>query len=212
MWRSGKTYHEIGQTAFEYGDWLSFFICSVNWRTLHLDNIVFHAENKWRGEVLDILDTAEQTLADFLLGNRNDIADMENHILPMFEITDKNTDIKEPNFLFRVSAFDYTFFLPSQNAYYVCANLAGVLIFTVVRRGDNDVWDNTFVNLIGGSIDQPPVHITSPLMRDIVELLNECSATKMSQKQVDRIIQTLKNNPEADQSKAMQYRKMDEIH
>jgi 5-methylcytosine-specific restriction endonuclease McrA len=29
-------YHETGQTAFQYEDWLSYFICSVNWRTLHL--------------------------------------------------------------------------------------------------------------------------------------------------------------------------------
>lgn len=204
-----EPYHETGQTSFVYEEWLSYFICSVNWRTLHLDNIDFHSEKKWGSEVLDILDTAERTLADFLLGKRDDIASMENHILPMFEITDTNTDIKEPNFLFRISAFDYTFFVPPQNAYYVCANLAGVLIFTVISRGDKDVWDNTIVNLNGGSINQPPVHITSPLMPDMMKLLSTSISTDMSQKQIDKIVQTLEKNPDVGNAKAMQYREMD---
>ena len=204
-----EPYHDTGQTSFVYEEWLSYFICSVNWRTLHLDNIGFHSEKKWVSEVLDILDTAEKTLADFLLGERYDIANMENHILPMFVITDTNTDLKEPNFMFRVSAFDYTFFVPSQNAYYVCANLAGVLIFTVISKGDNDVWENTLVNLNGGTINQPPVHITSPLMPDMVKHLNESISTEMSQKQIEKIIETLEKNPDASNAKAMQYRKMD---
>jgi hypothetical protein len=134
---------------------------------------------------------------------------MENHILPMFEITDTNTDLKEPNFLLRICAFDYTFIVPPQNAYYVRANMAGVLIFTVISRGMNDVWDNTIVHLYGGSINQPPVHITSPLMPDMMKLLNRSISTEMSQKQIDKIIQTLEKNPDAGNAKAMQYRNMD---
>jgi hypothetical protein len=127
----------------------------------------------------------------------------------MFEISQAYSQLDEPNFLFRISAFDYTFFVPSLNAYYVCANLAGVLIFTVISRGENDVWENTIVNLSGGSINQPPVHITSPLMPNMVELLSRSIETEMSQKQKDKTIQTLKNNPDAGNAKAMQYRKMD---
>lgn len=203
-------YHETGTTSFQYGDWLSYFICSVNWRTLHLDNIQFHSQGKWGSDALAVLDTAEKTLADFLLGRRDDIAAMENHILPMFVITRTSSPLEQPNLLFRVSAFDYTFFQPSLNAYYVCANLAGILIFTVIRRGKNDVWDNTIVHLNGGSIDQPPVHVTSPLMPDMMKLLGSCNETEMSEKQKDKIIQTLESNPDAAHAKAVQYRKMDD--
>jgi hypothetical protein len=61
----------------------------------------------------------------------------------------------------------------------------------------------------GGVINQPPVHIKSPLMTDIIELLSRCEQFKISQKQKNKIIQTLKNNPDAVDSKAIQYRNMD---
>ena len=202
-------YHETGQTVFKYEGWLSYFICSVNWRTLHLDNVGFHSDEKWGKEVLGILDSAERTLADFLLDKRGDIGSLENHILPMFEITGSNADLGEPNFLFRISAFDYTFFVPPQNAYYVCANLAGVLIFTIISKGQNDIWDNTIVNTGGGTINQPPVRISSPLIPDMVKLLIRSIAADMSQKQIDKIIQTFEKNPDAGDAKAAQYRRMD---
>ena len=186
-----KPYHETGTTSFHYGDWLSYFICSVNWRTLHLDNIDFHSQKKWKNGELEVLDSAEKTLADFLIGKRNDIAAMENHILPIFEITQTNSQIEEPNFLFRVSAFDYTVFDPSLNAYYICANLAGILIFTIIRKGENDVWDNTIVHLNGGSINESPVHVSSPLMSHMMKLLISCTKTEISQKQKDKLLQTL---------------------
>ncbi len=106
-----QPYHESGTTSFEYGPWLSYFISSVNWRTLCLDNIDFHSKKKLKDSVLCVLDSAETMLADFLLGERQDIGDMENHIIPMPEITGASPELKdiEPNFLFRVSAFGYTF-------------------------------------------------------------------------------------------------------
>lgn len=79
-----EPYHESGTTSFTYGPWLSYFISSVNWRTLHLDNIGFHSEKKLTNDALSVLDDAETMLADFLLEKRSDIGDMENHILPMF--------------------------------------------------------------------------------------------------------------------------------
>ncbi|MBL7188717.1 MAG: hypothetical protein ISS70_20520 [Phycisphaerae bacterium] len=47
-------------------------------------------------------------------------------------------------------------------------------------------------------------------MPDMIKLLNASTSTDMSQKQIDKIVQTFEKNPEADQSKAVQYRKMDE--
>ncbi len=47
-----EPYHESGTTSFTYGPWLRYFISSVNWRTLHLDNIGFHSKNKWSDDTL----------------------------------------------------------------------------------------------------------------------------------------------------------------
>jgi len=43
----------------------------------------------------------------------------------------------------------------------------------------------------------------------MIELLNRSISTEMSQKQIHKIIQTLKKNTDAGNAKAMQYRKMD---
>ena len=203
-----EPYHESGTTSFAYGPWLSYFISSVNWRTLHFDNISFHSEKKLADNALNVLDKAETMLADFLLGKRVDIGNMKNHILPMFEITDANSPLKEPNFYIRVSALDYTFVDPANNGFYVFANLAGVLIFTVIREGRKDIWKNTFVHQNGGFIKQPQ-RISSPLIYDMVQYLAECSGVKVSQVQKDKIIESLKANPRATQTKAMQFRKLD---
>lgn len=206
-----EPYHESGTTSFTYGSWLSYFICSVNWRTLHLDNIGFHSMKKWPDSVLCVLDDAETILADFLLEKRSDIGNMENHILPMFEITGASPELNdiEPNFLFRVNAFDYSFFDAGLDGFYVFANLAGVLIFTVIRKSKNDVWKNTMVQLGGGVIKQPPVEHKSPLIYNIMEYLIESSNLKVSQIQKDKIIESLKANPQAGQSKAVEYREFD---
>lgn len=204
-------YHESGTTSFAYGPWLAYFISSVNWRTLHLDNIGFHSKKEWPDNVLRILDDAEKLLADFLLGKRPDIGDMENHILPMFQITGASPELDhiEPNFLFRTSAFDFTFIVPGLDGFYVFANLAGVVIFTVIRKGRNDVWENTLVQLGDGFVGQLPVQHESPLMSHIMEFLIECSKVKVSPAQKNRIIESLKANPQAAQSKAAQIRELD---
>ena len=204
-----KPYHESRITSFTYGSWLSYFISSVNWRTLHLDNIGFHSKKEWPDEMLRVLDDAETILADFLLGKRDNIGDMENHILPMFEITSASSQLKEPNFYFRGSAFDYTFFVPADDGFYVCANLAGVLIFTVIRKGRNDIWDNTLVHPNGGFIEQPPVRVSSPIMSNIMDHLIKCSEVKVLQTQKDKIIESLKANTQAAQAKAVQIREFD---
>ena len=205
-----EPYHESGTTSFTYGPWLSYFISCVNWRTLHLDNIEFHLKKEIRATSLSVLDNAETVLADFLLGRRSDIGDMENHILPMDKMTGVSSELKdiEPNFLLRVSASGYTFLVPDLDGFYVFANLAGVLIFTVIRKGKNDIWKNTLVQLGSGSIE-PPVQHKSPLMQDILERLIECSRVEVSQTQKDKIIQSLKANPKAAQAKAVEYRELD---
>ncbi len=201
-------YHESGTTSFEYGSWLSYFISSVNWRTLHLDNIGFRKDHKESLETLSILDDAEKVLADFLMEKRHDIGEMENHIVPMPEITGSDSPLREPNFYFRASAFDYTYIIPSIPAFYVCANLAGILIFTLIRKPKDDVWENTKVELNGGLVREPP-RVNSPLIAHMIQLLAESADVQVSSAQKKRIAEALAANPQAEQAKAFQFRKMD---
>lgn len=206
-----RPYHESGAISFGYGPWLSYFISSVNWRTLHLDNISFHSKGQCLAGDLRILDNAATMLAEFLLDKKPDIGDMENHILPMPQLTHASSELKniEPNFLFRASAFGYTYFVPALKGYYVFANLAGVLIFTVIRKGKNDVWENTLV-LPGGGTIEPPFQHKSPLMQDIMNRLIDCSQIEVSETQKERIRGSFEANAQAARSKAVEYRSWDE--
>ncbi len=204
-----EPYHETGTTSFKYGPWLSYFISSVNWRTLHLDNIGFNSKKELLDEKLRLLKDAETILADFLLGERPDIAKMESHILPMFVITSGDSALEELNFYFRASVFDYTFCSHDVGGCYVCANLAGVLIFTVIQKGENDIWEHTFVEPQGGIIKQPPVRIRSPLMADMAGLLANCWKKDISSVQKDKILRALEANPNAAQAKAVHWRELD---
>ena len=126
----------------------------------------------------------------------------------MFKISHASSPLKEPNFYFRASAFDCTFFDLNSDGFYVCANLAGVLIFTIIRKGRNDIWNNTLVNPNGGFIGGPP-RISSPLIYNMVKLLVECSGIKVSSAQQDKIVESLKANPQAGQAKSVGFRKLD---
>jgi len=204
-----EPYHENSQVSFEYEEWLSRFICSVNWRTLYLDITEYRSKGNISDTALDVLSGAEKILSDFLLGKRDDIGNMENHIVPMFEIQQMNKGIKEPNFLLRTSIFGYTMFYPDLKTCCVCANLAGVLVFTIIRMQTSDVWENTFVNIGGGEISQQPVKIDSPIINDIIKVLDEISFDNISETQKNKILKRIKDNPNAKDSKAAQYREMD---
>lgn len=206
-----KPYQENGIASFAYGPWLNHFISSINWRTLYLDNLGFHAKKEYSEDKLLVLDNAEEILADFLLNKRTDIAEIQNHIFIMAGPMAASPDIRDsrPNVFFRTSAFGYTLFDFGSGGCYIGTNLAGILICTVVRKGKQDIWSNTLVQPSSGLIDGAQ-HISSVLMYDMMQLSIEQAKTKMSKTQLDKIIKTFNANPQDAQSKFFQFRKWDE--
>ncbi len=194
-----------------YGPWMNYFISSVNWRILYLDNRGFHAEGKYAHDELAILDGAERALADYLLGKRNDIGDIENHIFFFEGATDVSAELvpTEPNTFIRSSTFGYVLFILEHEAYYILCNLAGVFIFTLIRKQASDIWENTKVELKGGALSGPQ-RISSPLMNEIMELMKEQSRIKISEKQQKKLAADLAANPQKiQQSKALEFRERD---
>jgi len=183
---------------FEYDKWLSYFITSVNWRNLHEDIEWFQRDRTISDEKLKILITSEQVMKEYLLGTRDNLGEIENHIFFFDRI--KETDNKEiiqngPHVFFRRSVFGYTYITHDPFGIYVYSNLAGILICTIIKATDADNWVNTKVDINHGEI-QMPQNITSPLMNEIFEYMLECRQSKMSDGQKEKLIEKIKSNPE----------------
>ncbi len=80
-------FQEGTQKRFQYDEWLQKFIVSVSWRSLYLDLTDFVSNKIGSAYAISNLATCEQTMRNFLLGQRNDIGNIENHItvFPCFE-------------------------------------------------------------------------------------------------------------------------------
>ena len=68
------------QEQFSYDENLTYFIISLSWRSLYLDLEEFSCDSTFNREVLMIMLRAENIMRDYLLGKRQDISDIQNHI------------------------------------------------------------------------------------------------------------------------------------
>lgn len=185
---------------FQYGKWLNFFISSVNWRNLYLDILGFEKDKSISKEKLDILLENEKILRDYLLGKREDISDIENHIFFFDDIkSTSNNKIAddEPHSFFRHSSFGYTVICNDYNGYYVISNISGILICTILKRATIEEWENTYVEIDSGSFKVQNQKIKSPVMGDIMEHMHESRVAqeKISTEQSERIINAIKKDP-----------------
>ena len=196
---------EVPPLTYE-GSWLYYFITSVTWRALVVD--LPGLRPKWPGEPTQVLETAESTMRRYLLGLVQDIEPIQN----MMFFADRASDVSEdlvhcrPNMMVRCSAFSYAFFIPDANAYYVYANLAGIVVCSVVRRHTDDAWVNTQVFPSGGTLC-PPQRLSGPLGFEFLSTIKSEASASMSGRQEDKIRAHLQRAGEAVRgSKAAQFR------
>jgi hypothetical protein len=185
---------------FQYEEWLNLFISSVNWRNLYLDILAFKENKSISKERLDILIKSEEILRDYLLGKRNDISDIENHIF-FFDDIKSTSDDKivndEPHSFFRHSSFGYTLICNDYNGYYVISNISGILICTILKKATIEEWENTYVKIDSGIFKVQNQKIKSPVMGDIMEYMHESRSAqkKISKEQSDKIVNAIKKDP-----------------
>jgi len=179
-----------------YEGWLYYFITSVTWRALYVDLLELEAEPKWNGEPIAALQSAEALMRDYLLGQREVISPLENHVLFMEQGSECFPELvsARPNLLIRSSAGSHAFFCPAEDWYYVYGNLAGVLVCTVIRYGADDVWKNTKIEPQGGLI-YAPQHISGPVGNQFLNLVRELSQSKMSPRQLLKVRSALDRDP-----------------
>lgn len=162
---SNKIYRPFKENGFngaKYdGDWLHYFITSVNWRTLYLDILGFiegnDDENKITDEQLQTLLKVEDIMRAYLLGKRRDLNNIENHIFffDTIKSVESTVDLSNPHSLIQGSAFGYTVLNKEFDSIYVFANLTGVIIVTIIKKSKKERWKNTFVKKEPGKIKIP---------------------------------------------------------
>lgn len=196
-------YKEGKLKDFEYEEWLNYFISSVNWRNLYLDILDFQANKSLATEKLDTLIRNEEILRGYLLGRRNDISKIENHIFFFDDIkrTDKVIADADPHTFFRHSSFGYTVICKDFNGYYgyyVISNLSGILICTILEKSSIENWENTYVNVGKGKFEVKNQKLKSPVIGDIMDYMHESrkAQKKLSKEQQEKILKTIQNNPQ----------------
>jgi len=181
-----------------YDRWLNYFITSVNWRVLKEDIEYFKTDNTVTSHEIQLMLEAEQTMRDYLLKRRDDLQYIENHIFLFDEVqTTNNSEVIEggPNVFFRRSVFGYSYVVHNPTGIYVYSNLAGILIVTIVKSIELEVWENTKVELGLGKL-QMPQNISSPLMDEMIEYMLESKKVSLSLAQKEKLVERVKKDPE----------------
>ncbi|AZR74073.1 hypothetical protein BBF96_12100 [Anoxybacter fermentans] len=186
----------LGNQDFQYGEWLYPFIVSVNWRILYLDLAEFRKSQSLNETSLKILSDAEESMRNFLLGNIQNVLPIENHLFLFPEISIASPEIakQNPNVFFRTSAYGYILINTGFNSFYVYSNLAGILLVTIIKKAQGEVWNNTIVDPSGGII-KIPRNVRSPLINDVLEYCKEQKNwPQISDQQKQKIIDKIKEN------------------
>lgn len=74
------------QREFSYDENLTYFIVSLSWRSLYLDLEEYSCDSTFDKEILLTMLRAESIMRDYLLGKRQDVSDIQNHIFFLIEL------------------------------------------------------------------------------------------------------------------------------
>ncbi|MCC3648478.1 hypothetical protein JGK52_17595 [Cytobacillus oceanisediminis] len=166
----------------------------------HCDIIGYVSDQNIDPFRLDVLIQAEKVMRAFLLGERQDLGEIENHVFffnPIETASDEMADLNLHT-IFGSSIFGYTFISYDYDSYYVFLNLQGLVLVTIIKAAEQESWKNTLVHNEGSFDPNKPQYITTPLFSEIEYLAQERkqSMEQMSDKQREKILEAIKRDPE----------------
>ncbi len=140
------------QEQFSYDENLTYFIISLSWRSLYLDLEEFSCDPTFNREALMIMLRAENIMRDYLLGKRQDISDIQNHIFFFDRIeTASNYDFdKNPSVAMHRSITSYSAY--NGKTSFTISNLMGIMIVTFYSMDAEEEWINTQIMNGSGTI------------------------------------------------------------
>ena len=173
-------YVDKKERLFDYDKRLSYFITSVSWRTLYLDLDKFCRDSDFDQETLLTLLRAEQTMRDYLLGRRDDLDDIQNHIffLDRIQSSLKLDPSMNPNVVMHRTISSYS--VCDGKTLFTLSNLMGILIVTFYSMGPRESWINTKIDLNNGILKAENQHMTSVVGNEIQYWLSQGVAAQQN--------------------------------
>ena len=171
--------------TFSYDSKLAYFIASLSWRTLYLDLDGFSRDPSFDTENLMILLRAEQTMRDYLLGKRNDLEAIQNHVFFLDRIQSApNLDASmNPNVVMHRTISSYTVY--DGKTLFTLSNLMGILVVTFYAMDSREIWVNTKIELGNGILKAENQQMTSIVGNEIQYWMEQGAAAQqnLSEKQ-----------------------------
>ena len=182
------------QEQFSYDENLTYFIISLSWRSLYLDLEEFSCDPTFSREVLMIMLRAENIMRDYLLGKRQDISDIQNHIFFFDRIeTASNYDFdKNPSVAMHRSITSYSAY--NGKTSFTISNLMGIMIVTFYSMDAEEEWINTQIMNGSGTIVARNQGIKSVVGQEIKHWMDvaENAKNNLSDNQKNKILEKMK--------------------
>lgn len=189
-------YQDHKKAVFDYDENLTYFIISLSWRSLYLDLEEYSRDKEFNKDILMILFRAEQTMRDYLLGKRQDIDTIENHIFFFDRIKyAQNLDASQhPSIAMHRSISSYTVY--NGKTSFTISNLMGILIVTFYSMDTNEYWNNTKIEIENGTIEAKNQEMVSVVGQEIQHWMNQAkeaqkNISETQQKKIQEKMQAL---------------------
>jgi len=194
-WFSNNIFYpwfENGMDSFDYSNKLFYFLTSLSWRSLYID-ILDAVENSWLSvDELECLINSEHIMKDFLVGNRDDIKNIEHHIFFFERIKEvcNNQEMfsSNPHATIHRSITSYTTCY-KKGTYFTITNMEGIIIVTFYKKDKDEKWIGTKIYNGSGTLIVRGQQIQSVVGQEInswLELAKK-QAENMSEKQKEKL-------------------------
>ena len=134
-------------------------------------------------------------MRDYLLGKRQDVSDIQNHMFFFDRIESaSNYDLeKNPSVAMHRSITSYSAY--NGDTSFTISNLLGIMIVTFYSMTEQEEWTNTQILNGSGTIAAKNQGIKSVVGQEIQHWMNEAENAKnnLSEKQKNKIIEKMKN-------------------
>lgn len=188
-----RPFQENNKNKFEYDENLTYFIISLSWRSLYLDLEDFSRNKTISQDVLLNLFRSEEIMREYLLGKRNHLDYIQNHIFFFDKIqscNNINLDMNPSEAMLRTICS----YLVCGKSSFTVSNLMGILIVTFYSMDKNEKWNNTKIEPLSGVIQAQEQKIVSEVGNEINYWMEQAEQAKnsLSDKQKEKIEDRIK--------------------
>lgn len=162
-----NSYIDNRQRVFNYDKNLTYFITSLSWRSLYLDLQDFITMPNFNKDHLLTLFHEEQIMRDYLLGKRQNLEAIENHIFFLEKVDSVHgmNNLSQPNATMHRTICSYSGY--NGDTIFTLSNLMGILIVTLYSKGIEEQWIETKIENGNGTIKVENQQIRSVIAHEI---------------------------------------------